>query len=128
IAYHKSLDIAENAGLYHQSVVSKTGIARVLLSQHKTDLALKAAEEVMQMADEKNSLVLIADAYRLLSSIYESTGEFEKSLVHFQKYIEAKEELNNNTVVNQIYDVELNHLNQLNKMQELELEKKELAI
>lgn len=127
-AYQKSLQIAENADLFHQTAVSKTGIARVLLNQNKSDEALKIAEEVMKMADEKNSLVLQTDAHRLLASIYQTKGKFEKSLLHFQKHIEVKEELNNNSVVNQIYDVELNHLNQLNKMQQLELDKKELAI
>lgn len=127
-AYQKSLQIAENADLFHQTVVSKTGIARIYLDQGKTNEALKIAEEVIDMANEKNSQVLQSDAHRLLASIYEAKGEFRKSLFHFQKHIEVKDELNNNSVVNQIYDVELNHLNQLNKMQQLELEKKELAI
>ena len=36
--------------------------------------------------------------------------------------------MSNNTIVNQIYDVELKHMDQLNSMQQLEIDKKELAI
>src|SRR5690606_41100039 len=64
----------------------------------------------------------------MLSNIYKENKEFEKSLTHFQEHVKSQQELTNQTVVNQIYDVEVNHLNQLNKMQLLELEKKEMAI
>jgi two-component system NarL family sensor kinase len=127
-AYTKSLKIAETADLFHQSAVSKIGLARVLLFQNKNAEALKIAEEVLKMGNEKNSLVIKTDVHNLFSEIYEKNGQFQKSLAHFQKHVKLKQELNNNSVVNQIYDVELNQLDQLNKMQKLELEKKEMAI
>ena len=127
-AYSISIGIAERAHLNHLLAVSKIGLARVLLSQNKTGEALRYAEEVMAVSNEKNSQSLKADAHQLLSGIYEKNGNLELSLKEFRDYVKIKEELNNTTVVNQIYDVEVDYLNQLNKMQQLELEKKELAI
>jgi len=127
-AYSTSIGIAENANLIHLLAVSKVGISRVLLSQNKIEDALRYANEVMAVSNEKNNQSLKADAHQLLSSIYEKKGNFKISLKEFQEHVKVKEELNNNTIVNQIYDVEVDYLNQLNKMQQLELEKKELAI
>jgi len=127
-AYSKSIDIAQEANLSHQLAFSKIGIGRALLSMNKIDSALHLGQEVMQVAKDQNSLVLKSEAHHMLSDIYKENKEFEKSLTHFQEHINSQQELTNQTVVNQIYDVEVNHLSQLNKMQLLELEKKEMAI
>ncbi|SDF21246.1 Signal transduction histidine kinase [Epilithonimonas hungarica] len=126
--YSKSINIAKKANLIHLLAVSEIGISRVLLGQNRVEEALRYANDVMRVSIDKKSQSLKTDAYQLLSSIYEKKGDFQGSLKEYQNYVTAKEELNNNTVVNQIYDVEVDYLNQLNKMQQLELEKKELAI
>ncbi|WP_312768002.1 tetratricopeptide repeat protein [Epilithonimonas sp.] len=126
--YSKSIHIAEKANLINLLAVSKVGISRVLLGQNRIEEALRYANDVMRVSIDKKSQSLKADAHQLLSSIYEKKGDFQASLKEYQNHVKIKEELNNNTVVNQIYDVEVDYLNQLNKMQQLELEKKELAI
>lgn len=127
-AYSTSIDIARKANLSHQLAISKVGLSRVLLSMGKTREALDLAFEVMNVAKEKNSLVLKSEANHLLSDIYKKNNEFENSLSNFEEHIKAQQELTNQTVVNQVYDVEVSNLSQLNKMQQLEIEKKELAI
>ncbi|SMC65111.1 tetratricopeptide repeat-containing sensor histidine kinase [Moheibacter sediminis] len=127
-AYTKSIEIAEKANLSHQLSISKVGLGRVFLSMDKIDSALNIAHEVMHVAKEQNSLVLKSEAHHMLSDVYKANNEFEKSLINFQEHVKSQQELTNQTVVNQIYDVEFNHLSQLNKMQHLELEKKEMAI
>ncbi|PZR19933.1 MAG: hypothetical protein DI539_12435 [Flavobacterium psychrophilum] len=127
-AYSKSVAIAENAGLVNLLAVSKIGLARLALSQDQTDKALSYAKEVMAVATEKNSQSLKADAFQLLASVYESKKDYQKSLNNFQAHVRLKEEMSNSSIVNQIYDVEVDYLNQLNQLQNLELEKKELAI
>lgn len=127
-AYIKSIEIARKSNLTHQLAIAKIGLGRTYLSQNKIDSALHITKEVMEVGDEQNSLVLKSEAYQLLSEVYKSNGDFEKSLNYYQEHINAQKELNNQTVINQVYDVEVNHLNQLNKMQYLELEKKELSI
>ena len=127
-AYSESIKIAESANLVHLLAVSKIGLSRVLLEQDRVEEALKDANEVIKIADDKNSQSLKSDAHQLLSSIYEKKGDFRRSLHEYQNHVKVREELNNSTVVNQIYDVEVDYLNQLNKLQKLELEKKELSL
>ena len=127
-AYSVSGDIAQKANWSYQRSVSKLGIAKVLLRLGKTDEAFKIAFDVMDLAENQNSLVLKSETHQVLSNIYEKDKDFKNSLKHFQEHTKAQQEIINQTVINQIYDVELKYLNQLNKMQQLELEKKELTI
>lgn len=127
-AYTKSERIAQEGKLFQQIAFAKIGLGRVLLDQANVDEALKYGLEVLKMAEAKNSNLLKTDAHFLLSMIYQQKKDYQKSLEHFQQHVRLKEEMNNNTIVNQIYDVELKHLDQLNNMQQLEIDKKELAI
>lgn len=127
-AYTKSVEIAKKFNLSHQLAISKVGLGRVLLSMDKIEQSLELAHEVMEAANEQNSLVLKSEAHHMLSDIFKKNNEYEKSLFNFQEHVKAQQELTNQTVVNQIYDVEVNHLSQLNKMQQLEIDKKGLAI
>lgn len=127
-AYHKSLSIAQEANLSYQESLSKVGLARVLLQMKKNDKAVQLAFEVMDDAKKNESLRLKSESHLLLSDIYRENGDYKNSLVEYQKNIETQKDLNDQTVINQIYDTEVGHLNQQNKMQSLELERKELAI
>lgn len=127
-AYAHSENIAREGQLFQQIAFAKIGKGRVLLDWNRIPEALKEGLEVLDMAEEKNSNLLKTDAHFLLSMIYQEKKEYQKSLEHFQMNVSLKEEMNNNTIVNQIYDVELKHLDQLNNMQQLEIDKKELSI
>jgi len=127
-AYSVSVDIAQKANLSYQRAVSRLGMAKVLLKLNKTDEAFKIAFDVMDITKERNSLVLKSEAHQVLSDIYEKVKDYKNSLKHYREYIKVQQEAVNQTVIHQIYNIELSHLDQLNKMQQLELEKKELAI
>lgn len=127
-AYNTSVEIAKKANLTHQLANANIGLARVKLQMNAIDEAFEAAFEVMKAAKENNSLVLKSEAHHVLSDIFEKNQDYENSLLNYKAHVKAQQELTNQTVVNQIYDVELNYLNRINKMQLLELETKELAI
>lgn len=127
-AFAVSTSIAHKANLWYQLAVAKLGTAKVLLKRNRPDESLKISKEVMVMADTLNSLVLKSDAHLLMSEIGEQQHDYQSSFLHFREHIKAQEEIINQTVIHQIYDVELNYLSQLNKMQQLELDKKELSI
>ncbi len=126
--YKKSVGIAKNANLIHLLSVSEVGIARVLLAQGHLSEAMMYAKRVASVAEDRASQSLKADAHQLLSSIYEKNGNSQLALKEYRNYVRMKEEINSNTVVNQVYDVEVDYLNQLTGMQRLELEKKQLSI
>lgn len=127
-AFAVSIDIATEKEWSYQLAVSRLGNAKVLLSMKKTDEAFKVVKEVLEMAEAQKSLVLKSDAHQALSDIYEKTGDFRNSMLQYREYTKTQEEIINQTVIHQVYDVELTHLNQVNKMQQLELERKMLII
>lgn len=127
-AYSMSRDIATGGNLTYQLALAQIGLGQVYLRTGKHEEALKMAFEVLEMAKEHKTLSLESDVHQLLSGIYEQKGDFKKGLDHFQKHISKQQEVINQTIIHQIYDMELDYLNQLNKMQKLELEKKELSI
>jgi len=127
-AYQASIDIAQTANLTYQKAISRIGVARVLLLQNKINEAFDIGFDVFKVANQQNSLILKSEAHLLLSEIYEKIEDYKNNLYHFQEHIKTQKEIVNQTVIHQIYDVELKYLNQQNKMQQLELEKKELSI
>lgn len=127
-AFELSTGIARETNLSYQLAVARLGTAGALNRLNQPDQAHSIAREVLQMAGEQNSLVLKSDAHEVLSDIFEKTGDYKNSLFHYREHKKAQQELINQAVVHQVYDVELNYLSQLNKMQQLELDKKELAI
>jgi two-component system, NarL family, sensor kinase len=127
-AYQSSMAIAENAHLQYQFAESEIGIAQVYLTLNDVNRAYHIALNVMRFADTLNSLVLKGGSHQLLSDIYEQKGDYRQSLNHYREFVKNQQEIINQTVVNQVYDIEVNYLNQQNKMQHLELEKKELVI
>jgi signal transduction histidine kinase len=127
-AFSVSIDIAREKEWSYQLAVSRLGKAKVLLGMNKAEDAFKVAFEVLEMAETQNSLVLKSDAHEALSEIFEKTGDYKNSMLQYREYTKTQEEIINQTVIHQVYDVELTHLNQLNKMQQLELERKKLII
>ena len=127
-AYSRSERIAIEGQLFQQIAFAKSGLGRAQLALANIDEALKYGLEVLKMGEAKNSNLLKTDAHFLLSMIYQEKKDYQKSLEHFKQHVALKEEMSNNTIVNQIYDVELKHLDQLNHLQQLEIDKKELTI
>lgn len=127
-AYQQSIDIADSTNLTYQLSSARLGIAGVLLKQGKINEATGIASRVMKEAEAQNSLGLKSSVHQVLSDIYEQSGDFSKSLHHYKEHIKAQQEVVNQTIIHQVYDIELSHLDEVNKTQKLELEKKELAI
>lgn len=127
-AFAQSTGIALEAYLPYQIAVARVGTAKTLLADNRIKEAHEVAKEVMVIADSLNSLNLRSDAHLLMSAVYEKEGDFSGGLKHYREHIRTQEEIINKTVIHQIYDVELNDLSQLNKLQQLELDKKELTI
>lgn len=127
-SYTLSTKIAQKSNWSYQEAMSQMGIARVLLQLGKTKDAYKIAYDAKKLAIEQKSLVLESEAYQLLSLVHEKSKEFEKSLINYKKHIEKQQEIVNQTIIHQVYNIELDDLNEINQMQQLELEKKELAI
>lgn len=127
-AFTRSADIAQQGNLTFQHAISLLGIAKAYLQNEKTHEAFAIANTVMEMAIEHDNLVFENESHQVLSDIYYRNNDFENSLKHFREHNRTMLELSNQTIMHQIYDIELSNLSNLNKMQQLELEKQELAM
>ena len=104
------------------------GIAKAQLLLNNSQAALSLTDSVMQMATESDNLYLKNETHLVLSNIHKHIGQFKSSLEQYVQYVETSGQLLNQSIIHQIYDFELNNLSQANKLQQLEIERKELAI
>ncbi|MGA1978474.1 MAG: tetratricopeptide repeat protein [Bacteroidales bacterium] len=81
-------------------VYSRTGNAR---------LAERRLKESLLMAQELNSMVLVAEAYAALSYHYESSKKPERALKSFKQYLKAKESFQSSEVQSRLSNIEVAH-------------------
>lgn len=127
-AFIKSADIAKKSNQPFQLASARLGEAKVHMRNNDYDEALRITEGVMEVSKELKSLIVENMTHNVLYKVYKSIGDYESSLVHYTDYNNSKEKLLNQTIIQQIYDFEISNLSQANKLQELELERKELSI
>lgn len=127
-AYEKSVEIARDNNLSNQLAQAKVGLTQVLIDKGQLEEATIMADEVKKMADDQKSLILSSEAHSLLSDLYARKGEYKASLHHLKEHIRVKEDIVNQTIIHQIYDVELSTLSRQNLMQQLELERTNVKV
>lgn len=126
--YETSRFIAHEIKQPFQYAHSNLGIAKALNQQKKYHDAMLLAKSVMQIAEEKGMLTVKNETHFVLYEILQKIGDYKSSLEHYYTYVTGKEKLLNQSILHQVYDFELTNLSQANQLQQLELEKKELAI
>jgi len=90
----ESLEIHESLG---DTVGQARGLERLawsLRSDNKLDAAEEAASRAIDLLPEKNHQSLVCESHRLLGLIYQSKGETEKAIHHFEVAIEIASSLN----------------------------------
>lgn len=127
-AYNISRNMATEINQPYHFAHATLGIAKAQLLLDNSKAALTLTDSVMQMADESDNLYLKNETHLVLSNIYKHTGQYKNSLEQYVSYVETNGQLLNQAIIHQIYDFELNNLSQANKLQQLEIERKELAI
>ncbi len=70
-------------------------LGKIYLKQNKIEQSEKTLLESLQLAERINLKSFLPQFHFSLSEFYESTGSFEKSLQHYKKFHELKEELLN---------------------------------
>ncbi|MDM7918661.1 MAG: tetratricopeptide repeat protein, partial [Methanosarcina sp.] len=85
------------------------GAGRVLSRMGKGDLAEKRLEKSLVMAQELNSLALIADAHSALASHYELFKKPEKALKSFKQFLKTRESMHSSEVQSRLSNIEVAH-------------------
>ena len=126
--YNLSRTLSQSIIQPYQEASSMLGLAQVLLKEGDINNALDEAIAALEIGKQLNNLVLQYECHEVLSQIYEKKGSLDKSLQHFRQYVNMKDELLNETVLHQIYNLEINTLAQTNAFQQLQIESQQLSI
>ncbi len=126
--YTLSRTLSQSIKQPYQEPFSLLGLAQVLLKEGDLNTALGEATEALEIGKQLNNQVLQYQCHEVLSQIYEKKGLPEKSLQHFRQYVNMKDELLNQTILHQVYNLEINTLSQANALQQLQIESQGLSI
>jgi len=85
------------------------GAGRVYSMMGDGDLAEKKLEESLRLAQELNSLALIADANSALAAHYELFKKPDNALQSFKQFLRSRESLHSNEVQSRLSNIEVAH-------------------
>ena len=126
--YNLSRTLSQSIKQPYQEAFSMLGLAQVLLKEGDLNEALREATAALEIGKQLNNQVLQYECHEVLSRVYEEKGLPKKSLEHFRKYVKMKDELLNQTILHQVYNLEISTLNQANSLQKLQIESQRLSI
>jgi tetratricopeptide (TPR) repeat protein len=93
--FRKSLTIAIENDLKDEKTFPLLNLGKMYFIQNKHEEAKKYVLEVLNLSKNTKNIEASFKAHRLLSSIFKSTKEHEKSLFHFESYITLRDSVNN---------------------------------
>jgi serine phosphatase RsbU (regulator of sigma subunit) len=108
----------ESLGYYEQGLTGgdkrcnlqcMMGAGRVYSLTGDESNAEKSLEQSLKMAQELNSMVLVADAYSALASHYELYKKPDKALTSFKQYLKARETFHSNEIQSKLSNIEIAH-------------------
>jgi serine phosphatase RsbU (regulator of sigma subunit) len=85
------------------------GAGRIYSQTGDASHAEKRLEESLLMAQELNSMVLVAEAHSALAAHYESFKKPDKALKSFKRYLKARETFQSNEVQSKLSNIEVAH-------------------
>jgi len=107
--YQKSLILCEEIQNKFGATLALYNIASLLQEEKKYREALPFALKSLEYAQEIEVLDQIFDTERLLSELYESLNDPKAALLHYKKYIVARDSLNNQETSKKFAVAEMNY-------------------
>lgn len=126
--YILSRTLSQSTMQPYQEASSMLGLTQVLLNEGDLGSALDQASLALKIGESLNNQVLQYQCHEVLSQVYEKKGSLDKSLHHFRQYVNMKDELLNQTVLHQIYNLEISTLSEANAFQQLRIKSQGLSI
>jgi two-component system, NarL family, sensor kinase len=126
--FNESLQVAKKLNHSYQIATAYFGIASACINLNAFDQSLQYANKAMQVAQEGNHEKIIATNHNILAEIYEKKGDYQNALQHYREFIKLENEMINQNKLHQIYNLEIDHLNQAKEIQQLEIQRQELII
>ena len=90
---HQALQVFEKQGNLHYTSESKLQRAAIYRQQQRIEEAKAIAQTVLQSNIAAGDKELVADAYQELYEGALASGDYQQALLHYQDYIEQKEQM-----------------------------------
>lgn len=126
--YEQSLKHAQMLNHINQKTMAILGLASANLNDGKSQLALEYANQAMKLAEESGNDKLLMEAHNVFAEIYKETHQYNKSLEHYQAYVQKEKDLISQNKLHQIYNLEIDYLNQTKAIQQLQIQQQDLLI
>jgi len=124
----QSLEIARQLGHSYQISMAYLSLAESFLAKKQINTALKYADSAMKIAVESENKSVEITANKIFSKIFEASNEFEKALLHYKSFNEEEKKILNQTKLHQMYNLEIDFLNQSKEIQQLEISRQNLLL
>ena len=107
---NKSISLTDKISDPNEKGWTLLEIANLNLKTNKPQKAYKPAQEALKLAKEVKSLKLESEVYNFLSQYYSTLKDTGKSYQYYRSFKKLEEEILNVNRVNQLIDLELQHL------------------
>lgn len=124
----QSLKIAKQIHHSYQTAMAHLGLAEAYAKSGLRTEGRIYADSAMEIAEQQGNKKLQLEAHKLYSLLFELSKSYDKSLEHYKKFITLEKELINQTKLHEIYNLEIEYLNQSKEIQQLEIQRQELLI
>jgi two-component system, NarL family, sensor kinase len=126
--FKKAEQVSSGINYKEKTCEAKIGIAQALMSLNDKANSLKYAREAEIIAETLGNDKLRMEIQLLYSKLYESTGEYKKSLYHKNIFHQLKDALIDESKLHQFYSFEIQQLNFAKEIQQLEIQRQKLLL
>jgi two-component system, NarL family, sensor kinase len=127
-SFNKSLEVAIDLGHSYQISAAYFGLANTYLMFDDPANSLFYGNKAMQIAQSGDHEKRITETHSILALAYEKQGNYQEALNHYRNHVEIEKELINQNKLHQIYNIEIDHLNQTREIQQLEIQRQVLLL
>jgi signal transduction histidine kinase len=126
--YEKSKIIAFNLNNKSQFANANLRLANVYIKLGQINKATDFATQALIDANAIKDIKLIQMSHEVYSALFETSGDYEKSLDHYKVAINIKLKLINESELHHIYNTEISQLSKDKEIQKLEIERQQLLL
>jgi tetratricopeptide (TPR) repeat protein len=98
-----SLDLFEKLGMLHEKSNGLFNISRYYFLSYEMDFAIENCFKSIEVVNEFNDDLSLAERYEFLGDIYLFIGEFELSETYYHKSLECFKKINDNHRISEVY-------------------------